>query len=82
MTLAVAGATTATSASCASRTCSTSPGLLPQRRCSTGLPVSAAKVSAPTKRVADGVITTVTAAPARVSSAGEMRGLVRGDAAR
>src|SRR2546428_635617 len=67
MRLAVAGATTTTSASLAKRTWSTSPGRSQSDVC-TGLPVSAANVSLPTKRVADSVITTVTSARAPESS--------------
>ena len=67
MRFAVAGATTTRSVSCARRTCSTSPGRSHSDVCA-GRPVRAANVSGPTNRVADSLMTTVTSAPAAVSS--------------
>ena len=54
----------------------------PTARCNAGRPVSAANVSAPTKRVADSVMTTRSrSAPAATSEPRQDRRLVRGDAA-
>jgi hypothetical protein len=63
ITFAVAGATTATSASCARRTWRTSPGRS-HRDEYTGSRVSAANVSGPMNRVAFSVRITETSAPA------------------
>ncbi len=71
---AVAGATTATSASCASRTCGTPPDAS-HRSVYTRCSESAANVAGPTNRSAERVITTRTVAPRNRSRRTRMQAL-------